>query len=86
MAELSAAEIRRRLLEERRQFLVKGPEAVTYRQPGGDEQSTLMRHVQARFKEPLTSLLWEDSLTKVAEKLDVSRATVLRWRKLYPEK
>lgn len=80
--ELPASEIRRRLLSEKRMFINTDEPGVTYSVPDRTgELSTLQRYIELRFGQPLDELIWAGSLNEVADKLDIARGTVLRWRK-----
>ena len=40
-----------------------------------------MRYIEDRFGMPVEQLVWDGSLDAVADKLDIDRVTVLRWRR-----
>ena len=78
---LTAAEIRRQILKKERLYPKKGG-GLTSRIPASSpEKTTLMRYIEDRFGVPVEQLVWDGSLDAVADKLDIDRVTVLRWRR-----
>ena len=77
---LTPAEIRRQILK-KQNLHPKINGGLTYRMPRGGSKTTIMRYVEERFGQPIENLIYDGSLDQVAEKLDIDRTTVLRWRR-----
>ena len=80
----SSTRIRERILASKRAHIEDGK--ITTKLPNDPSKckNTLMLYVEDKHRKPIEELIWEDSASNVANKLEVGIRTIYRWRKRYP--